>query len=96
MDDALEFAQENLAPLGEEHPALLEELGERNYYLEMNSVLSPDFTLLLVNTRHVAWQSALLGTHEHSAPDCLCCIWTQGICQYPRTVCDCAAARSSA
>ena len=27
VDDALEFAQENLAPLGEEHPALLEELG---------------------------------------------------------------------
>ena len=28
VDDALEFAQENLAPLGEEQPALLEELGE--------------------------------------------------------------------
>ena len=27
VDDALEFAQENLAPLGEEQPALLEELG---------------------------------------------------------------------
>lgn len=29
VEEALEFAQEYLAPLAEEHPALLEELGAR-------------------------------------------------------------------
>ena len=59
MPDALQFAQEFLAPLAEEHPALLEELGA----LMKARVQRPDLGLRISDTGR--------GVHRDSITPCV-------------------------